>query len=94
MNPTTRSALSMVLAVIATGPACAQDDPYAAENLPQFDYPLERDPSGYFPQRPDDWPSPALGDGPFDLQSWEQRDYRAVVVARGFTQPRGCQQHQ
>jgi len=88
MKPTTRSVLALVLAAFSTGPACAQDDPYAADKLPQFDYPLERDPAGYFPQTPADWPSPALGEGPFDFQSWEQRDYRAVVVARGFEQPR------
>jgi glucose/arabinose dehydrogenase len=88
VQPYTRSALVVVLAAVATGPACAQDDPYAAENLPQFDYPLERDPADYFPQTPPDWPSPTLAEGPFDFQSWEQRDYRAIVVARGFNQPR------
>jgi glucose/arabinose dehydrogenase len=56
--------------------------------MPQFDYPTSRDAVPYWPKRPEDWKSPSLGDGPFELQSWEQRDYRVVVLARGLSQPR------
>ncbi len=66
----------------------SQDDRWAPENMPAFDYPTSRDAAPYWPKRPPDWKSPPLGDGPFDLQSWEQRDYRVVVLARGITQPR------
>jgi glucose/arabinose dehydrogenase len=74
--------------ILLAAPASVRADQYAPENMPEFDYPTERDPKPYFPPGPPAWDSPALGDGPFDLQSWEQRDYRVVVLARGFTQPR------
>jgi glucose/arabinose dehydrogenase len=74
--------------ILCSTPAWSQDDPYAPENMPKFDYPTERDPKPYFPPGPPAWDSPTLGAGPFDLQSWEQRDYRVVVLAKGFTQPR------
>lgn len=72
------------------GAAAGQDDPYGAEARPDFPYSVEPiNPAAYgAPDTPPDWPSPPLGDGPFDLQSWEQRDYRVTVVARGFAQPR------
>jgi glucose/arabinose dehydrogenase len=80
-------AILIALALLAT-PALADDKRYAPENMPNFNYPTERDPIPYFPQGAPDWPSPKLGDGPFELQSFEQRDYRVVVLARGFSQPR------
>lgn len=79
---------ALLVLVLFTAPSAAQDGPYAPENMPDFDYPIERDPAPYFPPGPPAWPSPELGDGPFEFQSWEQRHYRAVVLARGFTQPR------
>lgn len=72
----------------ACAPAFAAGDRWAPENMPKFSYPLERDPAPYFSKGPEAWPSPPLADGPFQLQSWEQRDYSVVVLARGFTQPR------
>ena len=78
----------LALTLTLTSPSFASDDRYAPENMPVFDYPTERDSKGYWPTLPEPWPSPVLGKGPFDLQSWEQRDYRAVVLARGLVQPR------
>ena len=37
------------------------------------------------------WPAPKLGDGPFELESWQQRKLRAVVVARGLNTPRALE---
>ncbi len=86
--PTSKRPALLVFLMFITAPAVAKSDPYAAENMPDFDYPTERDATPYFPPGPAAWDSPELGAGPFDLQSWEQRDYRVVVLARGFTQPR------
>lgn len=55
--------------------AAAESDPWAPDNLPEFDYPTERNPATYFPSGLPEWKSPPLGNGPFDLQSYEQRDY-------------------
>jgi aldose sugar dehydrogenase len=56
---------------------------------PQFPYPTERDLRVVLPaDLPPPWPSVPLGDGPFVLETLEQRDIRVVVMARGFTQPR------
>src|SRR5690606_24228626 len=41
--------------------------------------------------RPEPWPAPKLGDGPFDLESWEQRDIRVSIVTRGLTSPRAIE---
>jgi len=41
--------------------------------------------------RPSAWPAPKLGDGPFQFESWEQRDLRVSVVARGLTSPRAIE---
>lgn len=37
------------------------------------------------------WPAPKLGEGPFNMESWEQRQLRAVVVARGINTPRALE---
>jgi glucose/arabinose dehydrogenase len=41
--------------------------------------------------RPSAWPAPRLGDGPFEFESWEQRDLRVSVIARGLTSPRAIE---
>jgi len=41
--------------------------------------------------RPPAWPAPKLGDGPFQFESWEQRDLRVSVVTRGLTSPRAIE---
>ncbi len=83
-----RVVAALAVLALVTAHAFAQDDRYAPEKMPNFDYPTERDPTDYFPPGPPAWDSPVLGEGPFDLQSWEQRDYRAVVLVRGLIQPR------
>ena len=37
------------------------------------------------------WPAPKLGEGPFELESWEQRNLHVSVVARGLTSPRAIE---
>ncbi|MGD2133057.1 MAG: PQQ-dependent sugar dehydrogenase [Maricaulaceae bacterium] len=62
-----------------------------AENLPDFPYPVRRirEEPGPAPfARPPAWPRMELGEGPFEFQSWEQRNYRVVVAARGLTRAR------
>jgi glucose/arabinose dehydrogenase len=76
---------------LASSLALAQDDPYAPDKRPEFSYPVERDYSRVFGQDPvpkQPWPGVALGDGPFEMESWAVRNFRAVVVARGFQAPR------
>lgn len=41
--------------------------------------------------RPPAWAAPKIGDGPFQFESWEQRDLRVSVVARGLTSPRAIE---
>jgi aldose sugar dehydrogenase len=41
--------------------------------------------------RPPAWSAPKLGDGPFQFESWEQRDVRVSVVTRGLTSPRAIE---
>jgi glucose/arabinose dehydrogenase len=83
-------ALSCACGLGPAWPAAAQIDPYAPEMRPDFSYPVEGiNPADYgAPNLPPAWDSPPLGEGPWDFQSWEQRDYRVTVVARGLEQPR------
>jgi glucose/arabinose dehydrogenase/cytochrome c5 len=37
------------------------------------------------------WAAPKLGDGPFEFESWEQRNLRVSVVVRGLTSPRAIE---
>jgi aldose sugar dehydrogenase len=37
------------------------------------------------------WPAPKLGDGPFLLESWEQRSLKVSVVTRGLEAPRAIE---
>lgn len=41
--------------------------------------------------RPPAWAAPKLGDGPFQFESWEQRDLRVSIVTRGLTSPRAIE---
>ncbi len=41
--------------------------------------------------RPPAWAAPKVGEGPFDFESWEQRNLRVSVVARGLTSPRAIE---
>ena len=55
----------------------------------QYPYPPVRDQRGAVPAGPRvaPWNSPALGDGPFLFDSYEQRGLRAVVVTKGLSHP-------
>src|SRR3954467_12768670 len=55
----------------------------------QYPYPPVRDQRGAVPAGPrvEPWNSPALGDGPFLFDSYEQRGLRAVVVTKGLSHP-------
>ena len=55
----------------------------------QYPYPSVRDQRGAVPAGPRvaPWNSPALGDGPFAFDSYEQRGLRAVVVTKGLSHP-------
>src|SRR5437870_9124927 len=54
-----------------------------------YPYPPVRDQRGAVPAGPRvaPWASPALGDGPFLFDSYEQRGLRAVVVTKGLSHP-------
>ncbi len=41
--------------------------------------------------RPPSWAAPKLGDGPFQLESWEQRSLKVSVVTRGLEAPRAIE---
>jgi glucose/arabinose dehydrogenase len=59
-----------------------------------FSYPVRsaRDPrdSSEVTRAPS-WPAPKLGDGPFLLESWEQRGLKVAVVTRGLEAPRAIE---
>lgn len=41
--------------------------------------------------RPPAWPAPKLADGPFEFETWEHRNLRVDVVARGLVSPRAIE---
>src|SRR5262249_20788360 len=52
----------------------------------KYPYPTSRDFAGVAPP-PVVWASSPLGDGPFLLQTAQQRNIRVVVVAKGLSHP-------
>src|SRR2546427_499379 len=74
----------MALTVVA---ARAQQSPPASAKT--YPYPPVRDQRGAIPPGPrvEPWNSPPLGDGPFLFDSYEQRGFRVVVVAKGLSHP-------
>jgi glucose/arabinose dehydrogenase/cytochrome c553 len=90
-----------VVAFLATAPAATQarsgptgPATYRAADGTTYAYPVrrvrdERDNSDG--PRPAAWAAPRLADGPFNFETWEERNVRAVVVARGLTSPRGME---
>jgi glucose/arabinose dehydrogenase len=72
------AALGVVLLTIWIADSRAQQAKYP--------YPTSRDFKGVAPPAVI-WPSPPLGDGPFLLQTAEQRDIRVVVVTKGLSHP-------
>ena len=73
-------ALAVSLCAVASAVVLAQK---------QYPYPPVRDQRGAIPAGPrvGPWNSPALGDGPFLFDSYEQRGLRAVVVTKGLSHP-------
>jgi len=62
--------------------------------VPGIPYPAKRigdprDSSGG--RRPQAWPAPGVGEGPFDYETWEERKIRVSVVARGLSSPRAIE---
>ena len=74
--------------------ASESDDPAGLNReayRPEYPYPVrrirdERDSADG--ERPAAWPAPPLGEGPFRLESWEQRNIQVSIVTRGVTTPR------
>ncbi len=67
----------------------------AGKDMPNFGYPLKRvraprDSATTAPQA-QAWPAPKLGAGPFISETWEQRDLKTVIVARGLNTPRAIE---
>ena len=69
-------ALACVLAAVDLGRA----------QQTKYPYPTSRDFAGVAPP-PIAWSSPPLGDGPFLLQTAQQRNIRVVVVTKGLSHP-------
>jgi glucose/arabinose dehydrogenase len=72
------AALGGLLLTISTADGHAQQAKYP--------YPTSRDFKGVAPPAVI-WPSPPLGEGPFLLQTAEQRDIQVVVVTKGLSHP-------
>src|SRR5688572_23633433 len=81
----------VALAVLILGAAATvlaqQAQPPAADR--KYPYPPVRDQRGVVPPGPKVAPytSPPLGDGPFDFETYEQRNIRVVVVTKGLSHP-------
>jgi len=76
-------------ALVALAVCSALAHTLAQQTDRQYPYPPVRDQRGVlppFPQVPP-YPSPPLGDGPFEFDTYEQRRLRAVVVTRGLSHP-------
>src|SRR5690606_20471593 len=67
-------------------------DPTKDDIRPGFEYPVRmsrpaRDVAGAAVIAPS-WTSPPLADGPFEFETWEQRNLKVSIVTRGLDQPR------
>lgn len=88
------SFLTAPSAIRASLTATAADARVEGADLPEFPYPVrrirdERDSPGG--ERPPAWDAPPLGDGPFELESWEERNLHIEVVAKGLAAPRAIE---
>jgi glucose/arabinose dehydrogenase len=83
MHPLTVRRTISVAAIILVSTLCTADSRAQQSKYP---YPTSRDFKGVAPP-PVIWASPPLGDGPFLLQTAEQRDIRVVVVTKGLSHP-------
>ena len=79
---------SLIAAVIVGATMYAQQSP-SPQSDTKYPYPPVRDMRGVVPPGPKVPPygSPALGDGPFNFESYEQRNIRVTVVAKGLSHP-------
>ena len=62
--------------------------------IPGFDYPARRIRDvrdGAEGPRPPAWAAPKLGEGPFEMETWEQRRLKVSVIARGLSAPRAIE---
>jgi aldose sugar dehydrogenase len=85
-----KSAYAFIISVIAAGAVVAQQPQITPdEAAKRFPYPPVRDQRGVVPPGPKVAPynSPALGDGPFDFETYEQRNIRVSVVTKGLSHP-------
>src|SRR5262245_45250012 len=84
-----RRIFSCVLTALAVALLLASARAQQTPPAPQYPYPPVRDQRGVLPAFPRvaPYPSPPLGDGPFEFDTYEQRRLRAVVVARGLSHP-------
>ena len=83
-----------ILVVVSLAAAAAQQRPQAPQEPPtplprEYPYPPVRDQRGVVPPGPRVAPynSPPLGDGPFLMESYEERSLKVSVVTKGLSQP-------
>jgi glucose/arabinose dehydrogenase/mono/diheme cytochrome c family protein len=74
----------------SSDPAGLNRQPYR----PEYSYPVrrirdERDSADI--ARAPAWSAPKLGEGPFEFESWEQRNLRVSIVTGGLTSPRAIE---
>jgi len=85
-----KSAYALILCVIV-GVALVAQQPQITpdEAAKRFPYPPVRDQRGVIPPGPKVGPyaSPPLGDGPFNFETYEQRNIRVSVVTKGLSHP-------
>jgi glucose/arabinose dehydrogenase len=90
LSATPQVRAQLAAAARSADPAGLNRSPYR----PEYAYPVrrvrdERDNADV--ARAPAWPAPKLGDGPFEFESWEQRNLRVDVVTRGLTSPRAIE---
>src|SRR5687767_343499 len=81
--------LSMTALVLVVGAGAAARQTQTPPADKKYPYPPVRDMRGVVPPGPKVGPynSPPLGDGPFDFETYEQRNIRVVVVTKGLSHP-------
>jgi len=84
-------AASALIFCVVVGVALVAQQPQITpdEAAKRFPYPPVRDQRGVVPAGPKVPPfaSPALGDGPFNFETYEQRNIRVSVVTKGLSHP-------
>jgi hypothetical protein len=79
--------LIAALAVAAGTLTVAQQTEVLPQNQTKYPYPAVRDMRGAVPPGPKvaAYNSPSLGDGPWNFETYEQRNIRVSVVTKGIT---------